>query len=95
MDNDYQGDFHYPDVKGDTLALGNIAGNPHPRRAPYEEKAKRASNISFVPAALRTGNVTIRPNAFVTDVKTQSSLGDTPTATGVEFRDTWSGQRKT
>jgi len=91
VDAGYDGDFTYPDVEGDTLALGNIAGNPHPRGAPYEEKSKRASNVSFVPPALRTGNVTIRPNAFVTDVITVTPRGDTPTAIGVEFRDTWSG----
>ncbi len=91
VDGDYAGDFTYPDVESDTLALGNIAGNPHPRGAPFEEKAKRASNVSFVPAALRTGNVTVRPNAFVTDVRTERAMGDSPTATGVTFRDTWSG----
>ena len=76
---------------GHTLALGEIAGNPHPRDAPVEEKAKRASNVSFVPAALKTGNVTIRPNAFVTDVLTRPAGGDTPAVTGIEYRDTWSG----
>lgn len=91
-DEDYRGPFTHPNVTGDTLALGAIAGNPHPRGAPYEEKAKRASNVSFVPAALRTGNVTIRPNTFVTDVLTEIRLGDAPTAVGVEFRDTWSGR---
>ena len=95
VDAGYDGDFRYPEVEGDTLALGNIAGNPHPRGAPYEAKAKRASNISFVPAALRTGNVTIRPNAFVTNIETERPLGDRPTATGVTFRDTWSGQTET
>jgi choline dehydrogenase-like flavoprotein len=94
VDAGYDGDFTYPDVEGDTLALGNIAGNPHPRGAPFEEKAKRASNVSFVPAALRTGNVTVRPNAFVTDILTETPLGDAPTATGVRFRDTWSGERE-
>jgi len=94
VDAGYDGDFRYPGVEGDTLALGNIAGNPHPRGAPFEEKAKRASNVSFVPAALRTGNVTIRPNAFVTEVLTETPLGDEPTATGVRFRDTWSGTRE-
>jgi len=92
VDAGYDGAFTYPDVEGDTLALGDIAGNPHPRGAPYEEKAKRASNVSFVPAALQTDSVTIRPNAFVTDVLTETPLGDTPTATGVRFRDTWSGR---
>jgi choline dehydrogenase-like flavoprotein len=95
VDGDYDGAFTYPDVTGDTLALGNIAGNPHPRGAPFEEKAKRASNVSFVPPALETGNVTIRPNAFVTAVRTETHLGDAPTATGVRFRDTWAGTTET
>jgi choline dehydrogenase-like flavoprotein len=88
----YDGDFRYPEVTGSTLSGFDMQGNPHPLGAPVEEKAKRASNVSYVPMALQTGNVTIRPNAFVTDVLTESPLGDTPVATGVEFRDTWSGQ---
>lgn len=95
VDGDYDGEFTYPDVTGHTLGLGEIAGNPHPRGAPFEEKAKRASNVSFVPAAMRTGNVTVRPNAFAVDVTTETPLGDTPTATGVTFRDTWSGATTT
>ena len=95
VDASYDGDFAYPDVKGDTLALGNIPGNPHPRGAPYEEKAKQASNVSFIPPALATGNVTVRPNAFVTKVVTQRGRTDEPTAVGVEFRDTWSGDTAT
>ncbi|WP_372912759.1 GMC oxidoreductase [Salinigranum sp.] len=92
VDAGYDGDFSYPDVAGDTLALGSIAGHPFPRGAPYEEKAKRASNVSFVPAALRTGNVTVRPNAFVTGIETEMGGSDHPEATGVRFRDTWSGR---
>jgi hypothetical protein len=95
VDRDYTGNFTYPDVQGDTLSLGNIAGNPHPRGAPFEEKAKRASNVSFVPLGLQTGNVTIRPNAFVTDVLTETPLGDNPSVTGVRYRDTWSGTTTT
>jgi choline dehydrogenase-like flavoprotein len=95
VDEDYEGLFTYPDVTGDTLTLGNITGNPHPRGAPLEEKAKQASNISFVPPALKTSNVTIRPNAFVTNIQTKTALGDAPTATGVQFRDTWSSQINT
>jgi choline dehydrogenase-like flavoprotein len=92
VDAGYDGDFGSPDVAGDTLALGSIAGHPFPRGAPYEEKAKRASNVSFVPAALRTGNVTVRPNAFVTGIETETGGSDHPEATGVRFRDTWSGR---
>lgn len=91
VDEDGPETFSWKDVSGDTLANRNIAGNSNPRGAPFREKAKRASNISFVPAALETGSVTIRPNAFVIDVITNSTLGDTPSITGVTFRDTWSG----
>lgn len=91
VDNDYDGDFHYPEVEGSTLAMGMAAGNPHPRGAPFEKKARQASNISFVPPALETGNVEIRPNSFVTDVTTDATWwGDGNEVTGVEFRDTWS-----
>jgi choline dehydrogenase-like flavoprotein len=86
----YDGSFTYPEVEGSTGALSMIAGNPHPKGAPFEEKAKRASNVSFVPAAMKTGNVTVRPNAFVTDVHTIEGAG-TMQASGVTFRDTWDG----
>lgn len=88
IDGGYDGD--YTDLRGHTLALSDINGNPHPRGAAFAEKAKRASNVSFVPLALRTGNVTIRPNAFAIDVLT--TRGSTWEATGVTFRDTWTGK---
>lgn len=91
VDADYEGDFRYPDLEGDSLALGNIVGNVHPRGAPMENKAKQASNVSFVPDALETGKVTIRPNAFVTDVHTTGGTAGDHQATGVTFRDTWQG----
>ncbi len=82
-------------VDGHTLVTTEITGNPHPHGAPYEEKAKRTSAIGIVPRALDTGCVTIRPNAFVTDVLVDRSLGGAPEATGVKFRDTWSGDTET
>ena len=97
----YDGNYRHPSdpdavdpVEGHTLATTEIIGNPHPLGAPYEEKAKRTSAIGVVPKALETGNVTIRPNAFVTDVIVDRSLGGDPEATGVAFRDTWSGDRE-
>jgi choline dehydrogenase-like flavoprotein len=101
VDNDYDGNFRHPDdpdavdpVEGHTLAAHEIVGNPVPRGAPFEEKAKKASNVGFVPPALETGNVTVRPNAFATDVLVDRSLRGNPEATGVEFRDTWSGDTR-
>ncbi len=89
-DGDYDGDFRHPDVAGDTLAAHEHQGGPHPRDAPFDERARRSSNVSLVPRALSTGRVEIRPNAFVTQVRTAGGPGPT-TATGVAFRDTWAG----
>ena len=89
-DGEYDGDFHYPDVEGDTLAAHEHQGGPQPREAPFEERARRSSNVSLVPRALATGHVEIRPNAFATDVLTADGPGPVE-ATGVEFRDTWAG----
>jgi choline dehydrogenase-like flavoprotein len=87
LKGNYQGDFTYPDVKGSTLSGFEFMGTPTPFGAPVEEKAKRSSNTSLIPRALKTGNVTVRPNAFVTNVLTNGNE-----ATGVEFRDTWSDE---
>lgn len=87
----YEGPFTYPKIEGSTLAGHDMQGPPHPIGAPVDEKAKRTTLVSYVPLALRTGNVTIRPNAFVTDVVTDTPLGDDPVATGVTYRDTWTG----
>ena len=82
--------YRYPEFEGDTLAMHEHQGGPHPRGAPVREKAKRSSNVSLVPRALDTGRVEIRPNAFATRVLADEGPGS-PTATGVEFRDTWAG----
>jgi choline dehydrogenase-like flavoprotein len=92
LGGDYDGDFSYPDIEGSTLAGQELHGDPHPRDAPVEERAKRSTLVGFVPRALETGNVTIRPNSFVTQIVTDSRGR---TATGVEFRDTWSGSTAT
>ena len=91
---EYDGSFEYPEVEGDTLAGVETVGNPHPEGAPFEEKAKRSSNVGFVPDALESDHVTIRPNSFVTDIHTESVLGSQQ-ATGVAYRDTYSGQENT
>jgi choline dehydrogenase-like flavoprotein len=97
----YDGNFRHPDdpdaedpVEGHTLAGHEIAGNPTPRGAPFDEKAKKTGAVGFVPPALETGNVTIRPNAFVTDVHLDRSIGGNPEATGVTFKDTWSNETR-
>lgn len=87
------GDYSADRVDGHTLVGTEIPGNPHPRGAEYAEKAKKSSAIGFVPEALKTGNVTIRPNAFVTEVIPEGGPGSVE-ARGVRFRDTWSGDSR-
>ena len=86
-------DYSADRVDGHTLVGAEIPGNPHPRGADYAEKAKKSSAIGFVPEALETGNVTIRPNAFVTEVLATPGPGGAE-AGGVRFRDTWNGQSR-
>ncbi len=93
-DPDYDGSFTYPDVEGDTLTTDELHGTATPLGAPVEEKAKKSSNVGWVPRALETGHVTVRPNTFVTDVHTDEGAGSLE-ATGVEYRDTWSGDTGT
>ncbi len=52
--------------------------------------AKRSTFASYVPLALNTGAVEIRPNTFVTRILTATEKGSL-VATGVSFRDTWTG----
>lgn len=101
LDADFDGSFSWDDgFRGDSLAADHFQGGPTPEDAPVREKARKSSNISWVPRALDTntndevGNVAIRPNAYVTDIKTTEGTG-TLEATGVEFRDTWSGTSET
>lgn len=84
----YEGDFRYPGVTGSTLAMREFQGDGLPRGAPFEEKARRSSNVSFIPRALKTGHVTVQPNSFVTRILTDDQG---TTATGVKYRHTWSG----
>ena len=86
-------DYSADSVDGHTLVGTEIPGNPHPRGADYADKAKKSSAIGFVPEALETGKVTIRPNAFVTEVLPEGGPGSIQ-ARGVRFRDTWTGDSR-
>jgi choline dehydrogenase-like flavoprotein len=59
-----------------------------------EGVAKRSTLVSYIPRALATGNVEIRPNAFVTNIMT-SGEGDELQAVGVIYKDTWTGETTT
>jgi choline dehydrogenase-like flavoprotein len=54
--------------------------------------AKRGTLVSYVPLALKTGNVAIRPNSFVIKVLTEQHPKEGLRAVGVKFRDTWTGE---
>jgi len=101
LDADYEGSFSYDDgFRGDTLVGDHFQGGSTPVDAPVREKSRKSANVSWVPRALDTndnsdaGNVAIRPNAFVTNIETNDGIG-TIEATGVTFRDSWSGSSQT
>lgn len=54
--------------------------------------AKRSTDVSYVPLALKTGNVTIRPNTFATKIMTENDPKEGLHAVGIQFRDTWTGE---
>ena len=101
LDSDYEGSFSYDDgFRGDTLVGDHFQGSSTPVDAPVRDKARKSSNVGYVPRALDTnnesdqGNVALRPNAYVTNIETEEGAG-TLEATGVTFRDSWSGQSQT
>ena len=101
LDSDYDGSFSYDDgFRGDTLVGDHFQGSSTPVDAPVRDKARKSSNVGYVPRALDTnkdsskGNVALRPNAYVTNIETVEGAG-TLEATGVTFRDSWSGQTQT
>ncbi|MBI4259115.1 MAG: GMC family oxidoreductase [Actinobacteria bacterium] len=86
--------IRYPETDGCTMCGHCLQGCPHPVGAPLERKAKRATNVSYVPAALATGRCEIVPNAFATSVLWEALPGDGRPARvrGVRWRDTATGQ---
>ncbi|WP_318036216.1 GMC family oxidoreductase N-terminal domain-containing protein [Halobacillus amylolyticus] len=78
-------------MEGCTLAGHCINGCPH---GPSVAKiAKRSTNVSYVPLALNTGNVEIRPNTFSYEVITENHPKVGIRAIGVKIRNTWTGER--
>ncbi len=57
-----------------------------------ERIAKRSTNVSYVPLALKTGNVTIRPNVFTTKILAEDVPNEGLRAVGVQIRDSWTGE---
>jgi len=84
----------YPQVDGCTMCGHCLIGCPHPAGAPLERKAKRATNVSYVPAAVATGNCEVVPNAFATAILHEAN-GDAGTRVrGVRWRDTATGEMR-
>lgn len=57
-----------------------------------EGVAKRSTFVSYIPKALQTGNVTVRPNTFVIKVLTEEDDTQGIHAVGVEYKNTWKGE---
>lgn len=54
--------------------------------------AKRSTLVSYVPLALLTGNVEVRPNTFVTRIHTEEDGEGGLKAAGVTYKNTWTGE---
>ncbi len=79
-------------MEGCTLCGHCINGCPH---GPSVDKvAKRSTAVSYIPLALSTGNVTIRPNSFTIKILTDASHLRELRAAGVRIRDTWTGEEE-
>ncbi|RYG72543.1 GMC family oxidoreductase [Lentibacillus lipolyticus] len=72
--------------------LSGHCGQGCPYGPSLEKMAKRSTTVSYVPLAMKTGNVSFRPNTFVTKVLTEYSASGKREATGVQIRDTWTGE---
>ncbi|MDF2587155.1 MAG: choline dehydrogenase-like flavoprotein [Anaerocolumna sp.] len=54
--------------------------------------AKRSTFASYIPRALLSGNVEVRPNTFVTKIVTEEDPVEGLRIVGVNYRDTWTGE---
>jgi choline dehydrogenase-like flavoprotein len=86
--------LRWPDVDGCTMCGHCLQGCPHPAGAPLERIAKRSTNVSYMPAAVATGNCTVIPNAFATAIIHEEN-GGRRRVRGVRYRDTSTGEEAT
>jgi choline dehydrogenase-like flavoprotein len=82
----------FSDVRGCTLCGHCINGCSEPKNRPLDQMAKRSTNVSYVPLALKTGNVEIRPNTFTTKILSEKDPNEGLRAVGVQYRNTWTGE---
>ncbi|WP_335743579.1 GMC family oxidoreductase N-terminal domain-containing protein [Salicibibacter kimchii] len=69
--------------------LSGHCENGCPYGPSLDKMAKRATNVSYVPLAMKTGNVSIRPNSFAIKILTELDENGHERAVGVQCRDTW------
>lgn len=85
--------LRHPDVEGCTMCGHCLQGCPHPVGAPVERKAKRATNVSYVPQAVATGNCEVVPDAFASSILHEPADGRARVR-GVRWRDTNTGEER-
>lgn len=83
------------DGEGCTLCGHCLIGCGMPANTPRTRKAKRATDVSMVPAAVATGRCTVLPEAFATAILFESGQDGQPRAAGVSWRETSSGKTHT
>jgi choline dehydrogenase-like flavoprotein len=84
-------DFKFDDHTGGCTLRGHCVNGCH--IGPSVEKvAKRSTLVSYIPLALKTGNVDIFPNAFVIKILTENDEKEGLRVSGVRYRDTWTGE---
>ena len=82
------------DADGCTMCGHCLQGCPNPAGAPLERKAKRATNVTYVPLAEATGNCDVVPDAFATAILHEEGGGRGRRVRGVRWRDTRSGEEE-
>lgn len=78
--------LRYPGTDGCTQCGECIVGCRHPDGAPLERTAKRGTNVTYAPMAIRTGRCEIRTGCFATRVLTEQRR-EGLVARGVRYRD--------
>src|SRR4029453_691689 len=69
-----------------------LVGCSNPAGAPLERKAKRSTNVSYIPVAVATGNCEVLPNVFASEILFDPPVnGGRGRARGVRWRDTVTG----
>jgi len=78
-------ELRYPSTDGCTQCGQCIVGCRSPDNAPLERTAKRSTNVSYAPLAVRTGRCEIRTGCFATRILTEETR-DGLRARGVRYR---------